>query len=59
MASWLRKKNWLHETKIQELERRVKALEASVQSAHDRINELDERLGRHAASARHAHDYRF
>jgi hypothetical protein len=47
MASWLSPRNWRGETSRQELERRVKALEASVQSAHDRINEMDERLGVH------------
>jgi hypothetical protein len=46
MIIWLRRpRNWRGETTRQELERRVKALEASVQSAHDRINEVDERLG--------------
>jgi hypothetical protein len=47
MASRLRPRNWRGETRNQELERRVKALEASVQSAHDRINEMDERHGSH------------
>jgi hypothetical protein len=48
MASRLKRpRNWRGETRNQELERRVKALEASVQSAHDRINEMDERHGSH------------
>lgn len=49
MASWLkfRRRNWMGETKKQELERRVKALEESIPAAHERINDLDERLGRH------------
>jgi hypothetical protein len=48
MITWLRRpRNWRGETSKQELERRVKALEASVQSAHDRINEFDERFAIH------------
>jgi hypothetical protein len=34
------RRNWLYETKTQELERRIRALEASVQEAHGRINGL-------------------
>jgi hypothetical protein len=44
MDAWFNPRNWRGETSRQELERRVKALEASVQSTHDRINEVDERL---------------
>jgi hypothetical protein len=48
MASWLKHaRNWRGETKTQELERRVKALESSLPAAHERINDLDERLGSH------------
>jgi hypothetical protein len=39
----IKRRNWLYETKTQELERRVKALEASVVAAHDRINDINER----------------
>lgn len=38
-------RNWLWETRRQEQERRLKAVEASIQSVHDRVNELDERFG--------------
>jgi len=41
---WHRSRNWLHETKKQELERRLKAVESSVRNAHDRINQFDERM---------------
>ncbi len=33
--------NWLGETRRQEQERRLRAVEASVRNAHDRINDLD------------------
>jgi hypothetical protein len=38
---WL-PRNWLYETRNQEFLRRIQALEESVQSAHERINELDQ-----------------
>ena len=37
-------RNWRGETWRAEYERRVRALEASVQNAHDRINDFNERL---------------
>ena len=40
----LRKRNWLHETRSQETARRIQALEHSLQSAHERINELDQHI---------------
>jgi hypothetical protein len=42
---WL-PRNWLHETRNQEFLRRIQALEESVQSAHERINETNTRLNR-------------
>ena len=33
--------NWLYETRNQELERRLRAVESSTRNAHDRINDLD------------------
>lgn len=43
MPMRIRRRNWLGETWKQEQRRRLLALEASLRSIHDRINDLDER----------------
>lgn len=43
-------RNWRGETWRAEFERRVKATEASVRSAHDRINDFNERMAQHNGS---------
>lgn len=46
MANRLRRpRNWRGETRRQESERRIAALEASVQETHERLNEAFNRIG--------------
>lgn len=50
MFTWVNPLNWLAETTHQEFRRRIEALEASVQSAHERLNDSNNALNEHMAT---------